>query len=385
MHIVQVNYAYAADLPDPDALLERFSTLTNWSEAVLSVPFHSAQGGQVGRVSVVQRFGHDGVVSRRGVQYLFRRERGGPTPDRWSACRRVAGAVATLHPDVVHINGLGFPVPTWWLRQRLPATVAIVVQDHAGGQPRAGRLRGHVRRRLMATVDAFLFTSVEQAAPWQRAGFITPHQQVHQLLESSTTFAPVPREEINVDGDPAILWVGRLNVNKDPLTVLDGLERALRDLPGAVLTMVYGEGDLEAAVRQRVEQSSTLRSRVRLVGRAAAERMPAFYSAADLFVLGSHHESCGYALLEAAACGAVPVVTNIPSFRAITGEGRIGQLWPPGDAGACARALVDAARLDLGAERRRVMAHFQQALSWQAVGRAAADIYAAVARAKRGA
>ena len=49
MHIVQVNYAYAADLTDPDALLERFSTLTGWSEAV-----RSRQVGQIRRVSVVQ-------------------------------------------------------------------------------------------------------------------------------------------------------------------------------------------------------------------------------------------------------------------------------------------------------------------------------------------
>ena len=188
-----------------------------------------------------------------------------------------------------------------------------------------------------------------------------------------------------VEGDPAILWVGRLNANKDPLTVLDGLERALRELPGGRLTMVYGEGDLEAAVRERVEQSSVLRSRVRLVGRVPAPCMPAFYSAADLFVLGSHHESCGYALLEALACGAVPVVTDIPSFRAITDDGRIGRLWPPGDAGTCARALVDAGQLDLAVEQRRVIEHFAQTLSWPAVGRAATEIYAAVARAKRGA
>ena len=37
-----------------------------------------------------------------------------------------------------------------------------------------------------------------------------------------------------------ILWVGRLTTNKDPLTVLDGLERALPQLPGARALMVFG-------------------------------------------------------------------------------------------------------------------------------------------------
>ena len=36
---------------------------------------------------------------------------------------------------------------------------------------------------------------------------------------------------IGATGDPLILWVGRLTTNKDPLTVLDGLERALPQMP----------------------------------------------------------------------------------------------------------------------------------------------------------
>ena len=58
--------------------------------------------------------------------------------------------------------------------------------------------------------------------------------------------------------------------------------------------------------------------------------MTTFYSAADLFVVGSHHEGSGYALMEACACGAVPVVTGIPTFRLLTGSGSIGALWTPG-------------------------------------------------------
>ena len=50
--------------------------------------------------------------------------------------------------------------------------------------------------------------------------------------------------------------------------------------------------------------------------------MAAFYSAADLFVVGSHHEGSGYSLMEACACGAMPVVTDIPTFRLLTAAER---------------------------------------------------------------
>ena len=136
-------------------------------------------------------------------------------------------------------------------------------------------------------------------------GFITARQRVYDVLEASTTLGPIDRETARsisrTEGCPAVLWVGRLNVGKDPMTVLEGFERALASLPEAVLTMVYGEEDLLPAVRRRIAASSVLARSVRLVGRVPHSQMPAFYSAADLFVLGSAHEGSGYALIEACA------------------------------------------------------------------------------------
>jgi glycosyltransferase involved in cell wall biosynthesis len=104
-------------------------------------------------------------------------------------------------------------------------------------------------------------------------------------------------------------------------------------------------------------------------------RIASFFSAADFFVVGSHHEGSGYALMEACACGAVPVVTDIPTFRLLTGAGVVGALWTPSDAAGCARALVDVARRDLDAERAKLADHFARELSWDAVGHRAVEIY----------
>ena len=100
-----------------------------------------------------------------------------------------------------------------------------------------------------------------------------------------------------------------------------------------------------------------------------------------MFVVGSHHEGSGYALMEALACGAMPVVTDIPTFRLLTADGTLGALWTPGDAGDCARALV-AAPPESDAERERVADHFARELSWDAVGRRAVEIYRQVVAAR---
>ena len=367
--VVQVNYAFDKELADPDALLDRYATLTGWSDAV------AAAGAR--RSVVVQRFHRSARLIRNGVEYMF--VDGG-----------VSGAVAALQPDVAHVNGLSFPVQTWQLRRALAPATAIVVQNHSDtgpmGRAPALRLLGRATR---GAVDAYLFAADAHAARWRRAGFIGPAHRVYQVMESSTRLEPVPRDQARartrVDGAPAVLWVGRLNANKDPLTVLEAFERSVDALPDATLTMIYGADDLLREVRARIEESSVLASRVRLVGPVSHERLPAFYSAADLFVVGSHHEGSGYALIEALACGAVPIVTDIPTFRLLTASGSLGALWSAGDAAACARAIAAVAARKVSDERRRVLDHFARDVSWRAIGRRALAIYDQVLQTRRAA
>jgi glycosyltransferase involved in cell wall biosynthesis len=300
--------------------------------------------------------------------------------------------LGTLSPDIVHVNGLNFPIQTWRCRRLLAPTAGLVVQDHKsqapGGADGASRaLRDAIRRRAMRDVDGFFFTSGALADGWRSRGFIGDGQPVYEVLEASTRMRPLEwetaRAQTGVAGDPAVLWVGRLNANKSPLIVLDAVERAAAALPGLSLTMVFAEGDLESDVRARVARSPVLSDRVRVAGRMPHERLAAVYSASDLFVLGSHFEGSGYALLEACACGVLPLVTDIAAFRAITGNGTAGILWPVDDADQLANALVAAAAGDRPATRARIREHFERALSWPAVARQAVAAYETVAARRR--
>jgi glycosyltransferase involved in cell wall biosynthesis len=364
--VVQVNYDYDKSLSDPDQLLDRYFTLTGWSEAV------SRAGAAP--VAVVQRFHRNARLSRNGIDYLFCDAR----------ISRLSRTVAGLGLDIAHVNGLIFPALTWTLRRTIPASTAIVVQNHSfGGAVGRAPLLRLAGRAARAAADAFLFAAGEHATAWRRAGFIAPDQPTYQVMEASTTLQPMARAaargRCDVRGAPALLWVGRLNANKDPLTVLDGFERSLADVPAAALTMIYSSDELLSAVRERVEHSPALRGRVRLIGCVPHDHMTAYFSAADLFVLGSHFEGSGYSLMEACACGTVPVVTDIPTFRLLTG-GVAGALWPAGDAAGLARALADVARRDLGAERARLAEYFAREMSWDAIGKRAVEIYERVRR-----
>ncbi|HZT77644.1 MAG TPA: glycosyltransferase family 4 protein [Vicinamibacterales bacterium] len=377
MRVVQVNYPFDAALPTAGALLDRYATLTGWAEAI---------AGAGANVLTVQRFGTSSNVTRAGLPYTF------------GTFNEIAEATLRFRPDIVHVNGLEFPIWTWELRRWLAPRTAIVVQSHADGGTvgRAPRLAGAATRRV---ADALLFAVPEHAQTWRDAGLVARGTPVFAVMPASTSIRAVDRDAARsasgVTGDPAVLWVGRLNANKDPLTVLDGFERFASRATGATLSMVYHDGDLAAAVRARVLASDALRGRVRLVGEVPHDRIATFFSAADIFVVGSHHEGSGYALMEALACGATAVVSEIPTFRALvsgthpsgTGDGpelypsrtRVGHLWPPGDADACARALERAAAT---ADRQHVIDHFERNLTWDAVGKRAVEIYGEVSSAK---
>ena len=404
MKIVLLEWAYDDDLADEAALLRRYETTTGWCDALRALAFRRQdvggqpgagdpgvpgdQGGRAARVTgatAVIRFHRNAVVEQRGVTYHFCADGGSGRPAPFGTPSRVAELIAQLSPDVVHVNGLGFTAQTWRLRQKLPVSAALVVQDHASGAPAAvvstaGHVKQLLRRRMMRAADAFLFTSVEQAEPWRAAGLIAPSQLVAPVIEASSSLTPVgmaeARRVTGISGQPAILWVGRLNANKDPLCVLEAFARVRVTCPAASLTMVYREDDLLPEVRRRIERDPRLRGGVRLVGAVAREQMVHYFSAADIFVVGSHHEGSGYAVLEACACGALPAVSDIPAFRRITSDGAIGRLWTPGDPHACAVALIALLRVSGPVARANVRAHFQRALSWAVVARDAEAAYA---------
>jgi glycosyltransferase involved in cell wall biosynthesis len=378
--IVFVNYFFDPADRDPEACLARYWIVRGWAAAV-------AQAADA-PVAVVQRFGRAALVREAGVDFHFVEDAAVPQPPSWWWSLRAVQAAVALAPAVVHLHSLVYPLQVRLLRARLPPAAALLVQDHGGihaGSPgfRLRRWRALHRFGLRAA-DGFLFSAEELARPWQEAGIIGPGQAVHAVPEGSTDLALSPPRPADrrASGQPALLWVGRLDDNKDPLTVLSAFERALAHLPAAELTMAFSESSLLPRVRARLAASPALRARVHLAGRIDHAAMPALYASADLFVLGSHHEGSGYALLEALACGLTPVVTDIPSFRVFCG-GRVGELFPPGDVAACAAAIVRQGRDVLAhgpARRSDVAAHFARALSWPAVGARAVAIYRAVAQ-----
>jgi glycosyltransferase involved in cell wall biosynthesis len=337
----------------------------------------------------VQAASTDDQFELNGVVLHFVRER---KPVRvlgrsalWAAplTRRVFRRVQALKPDVVHFHGFSYPRHIRAL-SRLLTAVPLLVQDHADGLPPPWRRA--LSRRGLSGIAGAAFTARNQAEPWRRAGLLPTDLSIFEVLESSSTFTPGDRQEARartgLRGDPCLLWLGHLDRNKDPLTILEAVGRVVGRLPDPQLWCCYLSAPLLSPVRERVSSDPALSGRVHLLGARPHQEIESLLRAADFLVQGSHREGSGYAVIEALACGTTPLVTDIPSFRRLTGEGAVGALVPPGDAGAMADALVKLSRHERSQLRLRARTHFETTLSFDVVGRELRAAYDGVVERK---
>lgn len=163
------------------------------------------------------------------------------------------------------------------------------------------------------------------------------------------------------------MWVGRLIPDKNPLLVLDAFRNYVAINGFAKLYFIYQKDDLLANVKTMINQYPELARAVCLVGKIPHGELARWYSAADFYISASSREGSGYALIEAIACGCMPVVTDIPSYRKITRNGQLGLLYEAGNAQALSLALLSLWRKRLS--RQTVRSYFESTLSSKCIAR----------------
>jgi glycosyltransferase involved in cell wall biosynthesis len=154
--------------------------------------------------------------------------------------------------------------------------------------------------------------------------------RVVQRLAAQAPAAVPPRK---------LVAVGRLAHEKGFDVLLRAMPAVVARFPGVRL-VVHGEGPERARLEALVE-SLGLADRVTLPG-STGDPLAAI-AAADLLVFPSRHEGFGVALVEALACGRPVVASDCAHGPAeILEGGRHGQLVPPEDPEALAKALMRA-------------------------------------------
>ncbi len=147
----------------------------------------------------------------------------------------------------------------------------------------------------------------------------------------------------------------------EPIYGVDIIARAFvnaaRERPEIRLVML-GHGSLAASLR-RIFAKGNVEEQVTFPGQVKYTELPRYYRMADLYVSASHSDGTSISLLEAMACGKPVLVADIPGNREWVsaniplspapfpqaGEGDergVGWLFPDGDAGVLAQAILQA-------------------------------------------
>jgi glycosyltransferase involved in cell wall biosynthesis len=350
MKFVDVSYYYN-DTSDAGCLLNAHSANLGYLE------FLPANW----EVSLVKFLNAEGYVQHGRTRFHFFK---GSASSRWVP--KIANRfIAQLAPDVVLFHGMVYPLKLLALKRQLPEPTKLIVQHHA--ELPASGLKGWLQQLACKTIDAYIFSAKELADPWVNRNFID-QSKIFEVMEGSASLEKVDkqtaRQQLQLPDGVVFLWVGRLNANKDPLTVLKGFEKYLAKNTGAKLYMIFQDNELLPQVKQIINESSLLSTAVTLVGKVDKSQMHYWYSAADAYLSGSHSEGSGYALIEAMSCGCVPVVTNIPSFRKITANGAAGILFNCDNPASLCDAL---SQLDNRNITTEVLNQFENQLSFKAI------------------
>lgn len=251
---------------------------------------------------------------------------GAPRPDvvhctNWiafPAARRLARELGV--PLLASIQYLSKPVEKWWGQQPDPA---IVEQE----------------RRLCREADLLLPVS-HSVAGLLRRNYQVPEEKmrvVHNGLDG-TFFAQraaaerLARLRASLLGpeDKLVLFAGRLNPMKGVTFLVESAARVAAARRSVRYALVGGADnrDYGEAVRQRIARHPILEGRILLLGKLPRHQLALLYQVADLAVVPSIYEPCGFASLEAMAAGLPVVGTAVGGISEMIAHDKTGLLVP---------------------------------------------------------
>jgi glycosyltransferase involved in cell wall biosynthesis len=181
------------------------------------------------------------------------------------------------------------------------------------------------------------------------------------------------RRHLNI-GDDFILFVGTIEPRKNLLTLVRAFEEVVRSNACYTQLVLAGDEGWLTGELHGFLKNADFSERVRLVGYLADDDLRALYSSCRVFVYPSLYEGFGLPLLEAMACGAPVITSDIPSIRETVGD--VALLVSPTDVNELARGIVKLLENPAEREQRSAMGkQHASKFSWEKAAASTLDIY----------
>jgi len=201
--------------------------------------------------------------------------------------------------------------------------------------------RIRAERAIAGAVDRVVASTDDEAEDWawlyacrpERIRVVAPGVDLLAFRPQARLHA---KRRLGYAGKRVVLFVGRLERLKGVDVLLRAVARLEADLRSEVRVVVIGQDGSDA------DQSETARLRgmvaelgiedqVEFMGTVPHDRLPHYYSAADVCVMPSHSESFGLVALEAQACGCPVLAAAVSGLQSVVRDEITGFLVPDHD------------------------------------------------------
>ena len=209
-------------------------------------------------------------------------------------------------------------------------------------------------------------------------------------------FYPIPADEAKMyvglkPEDRMVLYVGRI----EPLKGLDTLIQAMSGLQlqekRRVHLAIIG-GDPAASPREMSDEMARLQKlcddlsvgqTVVFLGKRDQDKLPYYYSAAELVVMPSHYESFGMVALEAMACGTPVIASEVGGLAYLVRDGETGFTIPDQEPEMlCEKISWLLNDNDLHARMSQRAVEYAQDYAWEKIAKQIADVYKGLVRSR---
>src|SRR3989440_933364 len=194
-------------------------------------------------------------------------------------------------------------------------------------------IRLETERRLIQRADYIIASTNDERIQIIRHCGATPGQvRVIPCGIDLKLFKPQDRQQARIklglgQREPVLLFVGRLDPFKGPDLLL---RCAAMMEEKAQIVIVGGKSSHDKDIQQLKELAAQLKlsKRVHFIGAQPQYKLPVIYSAADVTVVPSYHESFGLAAVESLACSTPVLATRAGGLTTIVRNGETGYLVP---------------------------------------------------------
>jgi len=236
-----------------------------------------------------------------------------------SAYQKLSKIIKNYQPDVVHAHMIHANIFTRLVRIITPIK-KLICTAHSANE--GGRLRMVLYRMTHPLSD--ITTNVSNVASnayierkaVPKNGIITVYNGVNfnNFKYSNLARLSVEKELYLDSSTKIILAVGRFHYAKNYPNLLSAIKILKKKYPLSFKLLIAGDGELRVEIEQLIDQLD-LSNEVVLLGRR--NDIPKLMSACDVFVLSSDYEGLPTVLIEAMACQAQVVSTDVSGAEEI--------------------------------------------------------------------